>query len=77
MIRFTRDKEDTIRGSFKATVKSSEKKYYVNRRDPFHKEMERTLCVMAGTPKLFFVGAAAAGHKTMQYATTMKGLEVN
>jgi len=39
--------------------------------------MEKTLCVMAGTPKLLFVGAAAAGHKTMQYATTMKGLEVN
>jgi hypothetical protein len=44
MIRFTREKEDKIRGSFKDTVRSSEKKYE-NRRDPFHKEMERALCV--------------------------------
>jgi hypothetical protein len=76
MIRFTRVKEDKIRGSFKATVRSSENKY-VNRRDPLHKETERALCVTVGTPKLLSAGVAAAGHKTMQYATTMKGLEVS
>jgi hypothetical protein len=77
MIRFTQEKENKIRGSFKDTVRSSEKKYYENRRDPFHKEMERALCVMVGTPKLHYVGVAAAGRKTMQYATTMKGPEVS
>jgi hypothetical protein len=60
MIRFTREKEDKIRGSFKATVRSSEKKYYVNRRNPFHQEMERVLCVMPDTPKLLSVGVTAA-----------------
>jgi hypothetical protein len=77
MIRFTGEKEEKIRGSFKTTVRSSEKKCYVNRRDPFHKEMERGLCVMVGTPNLLSVGGADAGHKTMQYATTMKSLEVS
>jgi len=77
MICFTGEKDDKIRGRFKATVRPSEKKCYINRRDPFHKEMERALCVMAGTPNLLSVGGAAAGHKTMQYATTMKSLEVS
>jgi hypothetical protein len=77
MIRFTVEKEDKISVSFKATVRSSEKKCYVNRRDPFHKEMEKALCAMVGTPNLLSVGGAAAGHKTMQYATTMKSLEVS
>jgi len=34
-------------------------------------------CVLVGTPKLLSVGVAAAGHKTMQYATTVEGLEVS
>jgi hypothetical protein len=50
-----------IRRSFKATVKSSEKKYYVNRRDPLHKEMERALCVVAGTPKTAFHRSCRCG----------------
>jgi len=74
---FYRGKRRQDRGSLKATVRSIEKKCHVNRRDPIHKQMERALCVMAGTPNLLSVGGAAAGQKTMQYATTMKSLEVN
>jgi hypothetical protein len=75
MVRFTAENEDKIRGNIKVIVRSSEKKCYVNRREPFHKEMERALCVMVGTSKQLSVGGgAAAGQKTMQYATTIKGL---